>query len=66
MISECNTPASPANGNVVSDGVTATYTCSLNYTLNGDSPRACGADGSGWSGADPTCGKDIQGLFKRF
>lgn len=51
----CNSPSSPANGNVVADGTTATYTCTIGYTISGPSSRTCQPDSTGWSGANPSC-----------
>ena len=46
--------ASPANGQVSIDGVTATYTCDTGYSLVGSRTRTCGPSGN-WSTAAPTC-----------
>ncbi|WAQ97856.1 CSMD3-like protein [Mya arenaria] len=51
----CNAPSAPASGTVRSNGTVATYTCTQGYTINGPSTRNCQTDGSGWSGANPTC-----------
>ena len=56
LVIVCNTSEilDPANGNVSSDGLTATYTCNTGYILNGPMIRICGGDGR-WSLDTPTC-----------
>ena len=44
----------PANGRISFDGLTVTYTCNTNYTLNGPITRTCGDNGK-WSLTAPTC-----------
>ncbi|XP_060586067.1 sushi, von Willebrand factor type A, EGF and pentraxin domain-containing protein 1-like [Ruditapes philippinarum] len=51
----CNQPSAPSNGAVVANGVTATYTCKVGFTLDGFEERTCQTDGSGWSNQDPVC-----------
>ena len=53
----------PENGQLDLEGVTeastATYSCNIGFTLNGDQTRTCGSDGS-WSGSEPSCqGKSL-------
>ncbi|XP_064386426.1 latrophilin-like protein LAT-2 isoform X1 [Halichondria panicea] len=54
----CSILPAPTNGMVDEPrntfGSNATYTCDTGYTLNGDTTRTCGNDGS-WSGSEPTC-----------
>ena len=45
----------PQNGQVVSDGVTAMYTCQETYMLEGESQRDCDGDSGEWLGEEPTC-----------
>lgn len=56
---DCGTLFSPDNGTISLTGTTfmntATYSCSVGYTLiNGDQVRECQPDGT-WSGTQPTC-----------
>ena len=48
----------PENGQLDLEGITeastATYSCNIGFTLNGDQTRTCGSDGS-WSGSEPSC-----------
>ena len=55
--SECSTPDTPDNGDVIVNGNVAQYTCKVGYTLNGLRERFCLYDGSGWNGTEPTCGR---------
>ncbi|WAQ98163.1 SVEP1-like protein, partial [Mya arenaria] len=54
----CTTLTSPINGNMhlQTDGAvtTATFTCSLGYSLSGQSEVTCQNDGS-WDAPEPTC-----------
>lgn len=57
---DCPWLSAPINGQVspissVPFGQSATYTCSMGYTLIGDSTRKCQIDGT-WSGSKPICG----------
>ncbi len=52
--SSCPVIAPPANGRVLIDGLTVTYTCNPGYTLNGSVTRTCEDDGT-WSLTAPTC-----------
>ena len=48
------------------EGTVATYTCNSLYTLNGDSTRTCGSDGS-WSGSTPAgCKKNGINYYNLF
>ena len=49
----------PANGEVTSDGLTATYTCDEGFSLMGDQVRQCSSEGE-WSGEEPTCSGQID------
>lgn len=41
------------------EGAIATYTCNMEFELNGSLSRVCQSDGQ-WNGTDPTClSKDI-------
>ena len=51
---DCGTLTNPANGQVSTNGKTATYNCNTGYNLVGDSTRTCQAIGN-WSGSAPTC-----------
>ncbi|CAI8036485.1 CUB and sushi domain-containing protein 3, partial [Geodia barretti] len=55
---DCGALEDPANGSVaVSDTTfnsTSSYSCSVGYRLDGESPRTCLATGL-WSGSTPTC-----------
>ncbi|XP_045204681.2 sushi, von Willebrand factor type A, EGF and pentraxin domain-containing protein 1-like isoform X2 [Mercenaria mercenaria] len=51
----CKSPANPLNGVVIDDGNSASYLCNQGYSMNGTATRSCAADGTGWSGAAPTC-----------
>ena len=57
-LAACPTLMEPENGQLDLDGVTqmstATYSCNIGFTLNGDQTRTCGSDGS-WSGSEPSC-----------
>ena len=44
----------PANGRILFDGLTVTYTCNPGYTLNGPMTRIC-RDDKTWSLTAPTC-----------
>ena len=44
----------PANGRLLFDGLTVTYTCNTGYTLNGSITRTCGENRT-WSSTTPTC-----------
>jgi len=65
-VSVCQSPPFLPNGaiEISSDLSTATYTCNVNYVMVGIDTRTCMQDGTGWSGAAPTCGmtshKQIQ------
>ena len=54
----CPELESPANGDVTVFGFivgsVASYTCNVNYQLEGRSVRICGSDGQ-WTGETPTC-----------
>ena len=50
----CVPLTSLANGQVVTIGNTATYTCDTGYTLSGSQSRTCGADGN-WTFSEPLC-----------
>ena len=54
---ECDSPDPLNNGDVdvSNDGLTASYTCNLGYSLNGHISRSCSIDGSWWSGSKPNC-----------
>ena len=56
----CKEPTTPENGTVVISTVglrdLATYSCDINFTLNGSSVRQCGSNGEYWDGSDPVCG----------
>ena len=54
----CQAPAKPLFGNLTisEDRMTASFTCELGYTLNGDANLVCMANGNGWNGTAPTCG----------
>ncbi|KAL4229791.1 hypothetical protein ACF0H5_010182 [Mactra antiquata] len=54
---ECETPDTPLNGVVYSNGFIANYSCTVNYTLNGSIQRTCSNAGTGWSSSDPLCNK---------
>ena len=56
----CNSPPTLLNGNITSDGMTATYTCEQGYSMNGTQTRVCRQDGTGWNGEPPTCGNIIK------
>ncbi|XP_054274093.1 sushi, von Willebrand factor type A, EGF and pentraxin domain-containing protein 1-like [Macrosteles quadrilineatus] len=57
---DCGSLDAPENGAVTlvnkrtTHGAEATYNCSTNYTLAGDSKRTCGDNGT-WTGATPQC-----------
>ena len=56
---ECGTLNATTNGQVnhsagTTFGQTATYSCDIGYTLEGNSTRTCQANGM-WSGSEPTC-----------
>ena len=56
---DCGPLSNPVNGVVDTSegttfGSTATYTCNLNFVLNGSSVRTCTAEGV-WGGETPTC-----------
>ena len=53
----CSPPATILNGKINISATAATYMCDLGYSIDGDVVRTCQADGSGWSGNDPRCGK---------
>ena len=59
----CPILPAPTNGMVDEPrntfGSNATYTCDTGYTLNGDTTRTCGNDGS-WSGSEPTCNRKFR------
>ena len=42
---------------LLDNGFTVKYSCESGYTLSGVNERHCGANSTGWSGADPNCGK---------
>lgn len=50
-------PAALTNGDVVSDGLTAFYSCDKGFSLKGVEQRYCGSGGSGWNETAPTCGE---------
>ena len=53
----CDNLDPPTNGEVVFGngfGETATYSCSVEFMLNGSAQRSCGADGE-FTGVAPTC-----------
>ncbi|WAQ97855.1 SVEP1-like protein [Mya arenaria] len=52
---ECEVPATPLHGTMVSDGKTANYTCDVGYALQGHIIRTCSVAGTGWSDTDPVC-----------
>lgn len=54
-VPDCDTPSNISGGYVVSDGLTAVYTCLSGYTLNGNMIRSCLLNGNGWDGANPSC-----------
>ena len=66
LISVCNPPQAPVNGDlrIPDEYFTAVYTCQTGYTINGPSLRTCQSDGSGWSGDDPICGKVSRTLIR--
>ena len=58
----CDPLASPSSGGITQsngdlDGSVATYTCDMNYELQGSVNRTCEVTGSttAWSGSAPTC-----------
>ena len=57
----CPAIESPANGDVTVSGFTtgsvASYTCNINYLLDGSSTRVCGSDGQ-WSAEAPICRRE--------
>ena len=58
-IKDCGNPGTPAYGakhgpTTYTVGNQLVFTCDTGYTLTGDSPRTCGADGQ-WSGVQPSC-----------
>ena len=59
---DCSSLSRPANGRVVIEGGTATYTCNLGYTLHGSSVRKC--SGGRWSGYASTCIRSNNILIK--
>lgn len=58
FVSVCNPFVSPSNGSVyLSDnGMTATISCDVGFTLNGNTNSSCLQDGSGWDNTVPVCG----------
>ncbi|KAL4230224.1 Sushi [Mactra antiquata] len=56
---KCNTLAMPSGGNVklTTDGIstTASFTCSVGYTLSGNTLLTCMSDGT-WDLSSPSCG----------
>ncbi|KAH3840535.1 hypothetical protein DPMN_113985, partial [Dreissena polymorpha] len=53
---ECEPPAEPAHGSMsITGGLSAAYRCNVGYTLLGPAIRTCRADGTGWSGNEPSC-----------
>ncbi|XP_053399292.1 CUB and sushi domain-containing protein 3-like [Mercenaria mercenaria] len=55
----CDPPEDLMNGAYIlsNDGMSVTYTCDVNYTLNGTTIRTCSNNGNGWDGVTPTCYK---------
>ncbi|XP_060562326.1 CUB and sushi domain-containing protein 3-like, partial [Ruditapes philippinarum] len=51
----CADPTNLVDGNVISNGYLATYTCDTGYTLYGEYIRVCNNDSTGWNGTAPTC-----------
>ena len=49
------TPAAPVNGDVISDGQMAVYSCAEGFTMQGTSTKNCGKEGAGWNSTAPTC-----------
>jgi len=55
LLPVCASPGSPLQGAVVSDGRTATYSCSVGYSLQGPRVVTCGGSGQMWLEAAPSC-----------
>ncbi|KAH3843096.1 hypothetical protein DPMN_116603, partial [Dreissena polymorpha] len=51
----CDDPPSINNGAVSANGLVATYSCKVQFALKGIRNRACGSNGQGWVGFEPTC-----------
>ena len=51
----CPDLENPENGQVMSNGVIAVYTCQEGYRLEGESQRECDGESGEWLGEEPSC-----------